>query len=82
MTRHVGDLGNIMAGADGIAMVDIEDDLITLNAYSDNNVLDRAIVVHGGEDDLGLGGNMGSTTTGNAGSRVACGLILEKRPCE
>ena len=79
--RHVGDLGNIEAGSDGTAMVDIEDDVITLNADSDNNVLGRAIVVHGEEDDLGICGDMGSITTGNAGARVACGLILEERPC-
>ena len=80
--RHVGDLGNIMASTDGVAVVDIEDFHITLNDYSDSNVLDRAIVIHEGEDDLGLGGDAGSLATGNAGARVACGLILEKRPCK
>ena len=35
----------------------------------------KAIVVHAGEDDLGLGGDDGSLATGNAGGRKACGVI-------
>ena len=38
-------------------------------------VLGKAIVVHAGEDDLGLGGDDGSLATGNAGGRMACGVI-------
>lgn len=39
------------------------------------SVVGRAIVVHEGEDDLGKGGSPLSSTTGNAGGRVACGVI-------
>ena len=39
------------------------------------NVVGRAVVVHAGVDDLGLGGDDGSLATGNAGGRVACGVI-------
>ena len=39
------------------------------------NVLGRAIVVHAGPDDLGLGNHDSSMTTGNAGGRVGCGVI-------
>ena len=42
------------------------------------SVVNRAIVVHAGEDDLGRGeGDKAeeSKKTGNAGSRVACGII-------
>jgi Cu/Zn superoxide dismutase len=35
----------------------------------------RAVVVHSDRDDYGLGGSPLSNTTGNAGSRVACGVI-------
>ena len=35
----------------------------------------KAIVVHAGEDDLGLGGDDGSLRTGNAGARRACGVV-------
>ncbi len=33
--------------------------------------------VHALADDLGLGGDAGSLSTGNAGSRLACGVIAE-----
>lgn len=35
----------------------------------------RAVVIHSGQDDLGLGGTPLSNTTGNSGARVACGVI-------
>ncbi|XP_037799758.1 superoxide dismutase [Cu-Zn]-like [Penaeus monodon] len=72
--RHVGDLGNILAGEDSVAHVDILDDTVTLFGWY--SVLGRAVVVHAGEDDLGLGGNDGSLSTGNAGGRVACCTIF------
>ena len=71
--RHVGDLGNIEAGANGEAKVDIEDSFISL--IGPNTIIGRAIVVHAGEDDLGKGGHDDSLTTGHAGGRVACGVI-------
>jgi len=71
--RHVGDLGNIVADASGNARIDITDDKISLTGG--NSVLGRAIVVHEKMDDLGKGGDEGSLKTGNAGGRIACGLI-------
>lgn len=38
-------------------------------------ILGRAVVVHAGEDDYGLGGHSDSLTTGHAGDRLACGII-------
>ena len=35
----------------------------------------RSVVVHAKEDDLGLGHDKGSLTTGNAGTRIGCGVI-------
>ena len=39
------------------------------------SVIGRAVVVHADRDDLGKGGHELSLTTGNAGGRVACGVI-------
>jgi Cu-Zn family superoxide dismutase len=66
-------LGNVTANDEGVAKFDFSDQLIKLNGP--NSVLGRAMVVHADPDDLGLGGVELSKTTGNAGARVACGVI-------
>jgi len=71
--RHVGDLGNIIAGDDGVAVIDMEDSQVTLNGL--NSVIGRGVVIHAGRDDMGKGGDEGSLKTGNAGGRVACAVI-------
>lgn len=132
--RHVGDLGNVVAGADGVAHIDITDKHIqvckllfsffiynssffriwnewwvvyqrpnkrdfALDLYShmhmqfftfvykvrlhfqlvgSNSVIGRSMVVHADQDDLGKGvgdKKEESLKTGNAGARVACGII-------
>ena len=72
--RHAGDHGNIVANKDGLATIDMKVVGVSLNK-GDKNIIGRAIVVHAGEDDLGLGGDAGSLKTGNAGGRVACCVI-------
>ena len=71
--RHVGDLGNVEAGDDGIAKVNITDKLISLTGPL--TIIGRSVVVHADPDDLGKGGHELSKTTGNAGGRLACGVI-------
>uniref|UniRef100_A0A0D2NPW4 Superoxide dismutase [Cu-Zn] n=1 Tax=Gossypium raimondii TaxID=29730 RepID=A0A0D2NPW4_GOSRA len=71
--RHAGDLGNIIANADGVAEATIVDNQIPLSGP--NAVVGRAFVVHELEDDLGKGGHELSLTTGNAGGRLACGVV-------
>lgn len=72
--RHVGDLGNIEVDSDGIGKMNTEDHMIMI--YGDvNNIIGRAMVVHLKEDDLGRGANEESLITGNAGGRLACGVI-------
>ncbi|KAJ8917221.1 hypothetical protein NQ315_012713 [Exocentrus adspersus] len=60
--RHVGDLGNVEAGSNGVAK-------------GEHNIVGRTVVVHADPDDLGKGGHELSKTTGNAGARLACGVI-------
>ncbi|KAK7604235.1 hypothetical protein V9T40_004508 [Parthenolecanium corni] len=71
--RHVGDLGNIEAGTDGVAKINLCDSVISLNGPL--NIIGRTVVVHADADDLGKGGHELSKTTGNAGGRLACGVI-------
>lgn len=71
--RHVGDLGNIEADEFGRALVNITDPLVSL--VGPRSVVGRSVVVHAGEDDLGMGGDAGSLKTGNAGGRAGCGVI-------
>eukprot|EP01080_Neovahlkampfia_damariscottae_P005375 gene5375-9182_t len=76
--RHVGDLGNIVANKDGVAEIDFDDKLISLCGV--NSIVGRCVVVHGLEDDLGKGKDEESKKTGNAGPRVACGVIGLPKP--
>merc|ERR1712008_211478 len=61
--RHVGDLGNILVSAeDGkMANIDILDDVISLDTTAENGIIGKVFVIHADEDDLGLGGDDGST---------------------
>ena len=72
-------MGNIVADIQGVAVVDIVDNVISLSGTE--NILGRAFVVHAAEDDLGrLKDNEGSTKTGNAGARLACGIVALVAP--
>jgi Cu-Zn family superoxide dismutase len=71
--RHAGDLGNVSAGTDGVAKLDIKDKAISLSGPL--SIIGRTVVVHADVDDLGKGGHELSLTTGNAGARLACGVI-------
>ncbi|GIY18553.1 superoxide dismutase [Caerostris darwini] len=71
--RHAGDLGNVEAGDNGVAEVNISDKQISLSGPL--SIIGRSAVVHADPDDLGKGGHELSKTTGNAGGRLACGVI-------
>jgi Cu-Zn family superoxide dismutase len=65
--RHRGDLGNIEAGADGKAVYDRLDTLLT---YAELPGL--SVLVHANMDDLA------SQPAGNAGPRIGCGVIAKR----
>lgn len=83
--RHVGDLGNIVVNKNGICKQTFTDSKIKLKGK--NNIIGRCVVIHEDEDDLGKGGldknnniidyevHKESLKTGNAGKRIACGVI-------
>lgn len=71
--RHIGDLGNILAANGGIAIINITDSQIKLSGPL--SIIGRSVVVHAMADDLGRGDTVVSSTTGNSGARVACGVI-------
>lgn len=67
--RHAGDMGNVEAGADGVANVNYVDSKLSFEGP--NSVLGRGVIVHANADDLK------TQPTGNAGGRVACGVVEE-----
>ena len=70
---HVGDLGNITAEEDGTASFSIQANRVEL--IGERSVVGRGLVVHSDQDDLGQGVDDESLKTGNAGDRLACGVI-------
>ncbi|XP_055357758.1 superoxide dismutase [Cu-Zn]-like [Paramacrobiotus metropolitanus] len=73
MVRHVGDLGNAVADANGVITISITDTVSQL--VGSNSVIGRLFVLHQNMDDLGKGGNATSLANGNSGPRLACGII-------
>ena len=90
-TRHAGDLiNNIEPDKHGNFNYSYCDPLLNLFGEVGNTIIGRSVVVHDGEDDLGIGGlgvekgeivivneeiHKESKKTGNAGSRMACAII-------
>lgn len=69
---HPGDLPNLYVGATGDAKVDYFNDRISLNEGVEGSLFDTdgsAVVIHAGADDYG------SEPSGDAGGRIACGVI-------
>ncbi|WP_283152716.1 superoxide dismutase family protein [Guptibacillus hwajinpoensis] len=71
---HAGDMENIEVSEDGTLQTDIMNDKVTLKTGEENSLLKEggtAIVIHAGADD------MESQPSGDAGDRIACGVIGE-----
>jgi Cu-Zn family superoxide dismutase len=68
--RHVGDLGNLKADPYGLARVEFVDKNLSLEGpYS---IIGKAVILHEKPDDFT------TQPTGNAGGRLACGVIEAK----
>jgi superoxide dismutase, Cu-Zn family len=63
--RHAGDFGNLVADEAGDATFSMTTDSITLDGDRGDSVLNRAVVVHSGKDNM----------KGSAGAPLACGVI-------
>lgn len=67
--HHYGDLGNIVAGEDGVAKIDMKAEWMEVHF-----ILGRGLVVHAGADDLV------TQPTGDAGARAGVGVIAVAAP--
>ena len=71
---HAGDMPNLHIPAGGELVIEIANPMISLAKGAPNSVFDAdgsALVIHAGADDYK------SDPTGNAGDRIACGVIVE-----
>jgi Cu-Zn family superoxide dismutase len=70
--RHEGDMGNLEADASGKAHLELTDSMMMMSG--EKSIIGRGVIVHEKEDDLK------SQPVGNAGGRVACGVIGIAKP--
>jgi superoxide dismutase, Cu-Zn family len=66
--RHAGDLPSLKAGKDGRAKIDTTVDVISIG-QGPGNIVGRGMIIHADPDDYK------TQPTGNAGARLACGVI-------
>ncbi|MBO9715819.1 MAG: superoxide dismutase family protein [Pseudoxanthomonas sp.] len=71
--HHAGDMDNIVADANGVARVNVHLLGVTLGDGGANDIAGRAVIVHAAPDDYQ------TQPAGNAGARVACGVIKVTR---
>ncbi|HET8887132.1 MAG TPA: superoxide dismutase family protein [Salinimicrobium sp.] len=70
---HRGDIGNFEANADGNAEFTFSTDQWCIGCDDEKmNIVGKAVIVHSGVDDYT------SQPSGNAGSRISCGGIIEE----
>lgn len=72
---HAGDMPNFTVNSDGTAKVTVTDERVTLEPGVPNSLFANggtALVIHAKADD------MMSDPAGNAGDRVACGVITQQ----
>ncbi|KTF33636.1 superoxide dismutase family protein [Xanthomonas vesicatoria] len=67
--HHLGDMDNLRADAEGVAHLDMILSGISLGDGAPSDVIGKALIVHADADDYR------SQPSGNAGARLACGVI-------
>lgn len=67
--KHAGDLGNLVFDDAGVARINFTVGDISVTRDKPGGIIGRAVIVHASTDDFT------TDPTGNAGGRVACGVI-------
>jgi Cu-Zn family superoxide dismutase len=70
--HHAGDMPNLHIPADGVLAVEVVNDSVTLDKGKPNSLYGpngTALIIHAGKDDYK------TDPTGDAGGRIACGLV-------
>jgi superoxide dismutase, Cu-Zn family len=70
--RHEGDMGNLDPDSSGKAHLELTDKMMTMSG--EKSIIGRGVIVHEKADDLK------SQPVGNAGGRLACGVIGIAKP--
>lgn len=68
--KHAGDLGNLVFNDQGVAKINFTVGDISVSKDKPDGIVGRAVIVYAVNDDLK------TDPTGNAGGRVACGVIV------
>ncbi|MDG2523928.1 superoxide dismutase family protein [Stenotrophomonas sp. HITSZ_GD] len=71
--HHLGDMDNLVADAEGVVHLDFVLGGVALGTGAGNDILGKALIVHADPDDYR------SQPSGNAGARLACGVIRASR---
>ncbi|NEU08239.1 superoxide dismutase family protein [Flavihumibacter sp. R14] len=66
---HSGDIGNVSLNEKGEGSITLSSNRWSIGGDEKTNILTRSVIVHSGVDDYT------SQPSGNAGSRIGCGLI-------
>ena len=66
---HLGDIGNIDVGEDGIGVTELSTELWEIGTGSIYDIVGKGLIVHADADDFV------SQPSGNAGARIGCGVI-------
>jgi len=69
---HAGDIGNVSLDGTGKGTYTLDSGIWTIGGDSTTNIIGKALIVHSGVDDYK------TQPTGNAGSRIGCGVIEKK----